>query len=199
MASFLVQLQICGLTVLPKMSPSQMFFLWKFWSFTEHHFYRTLLGDYVSFPAAFSTYHLFYQQYFSSVIASCLGLSETAIRKRSIVFTLKVIKVKQSRQWHFVAEVDITNKRIFSRSSHPEVLCKKIALYHLAELTGKKDLFLNKVAGCIPTTLFKQRHMHSCFSVNFLKLFRKVFLVHLWTAVSDLIEPWKIWPSVTFR
>ena len=83
-------------------------------------------------------------------------------------------EVKQRILYSFVAEVDITNKRIFSRSSHPEVFCTKSALNYLAELTGKQDLFLNKVAGYIPTTLLKQRFMHSCFSVNFLELFRKV-------------------------
>ena len=83
-------------------------------------------------------------------------------------------EVKQRTLYSFVAEVDITNKRIFSRSSHPEVFCTKSALNYLAELTGKQDLFLNKVAGYIPTTLLKQRLMHSFFSENFLELFRKV-------------------------
>ena len=37
-------------------------FLWKLWSFTERHFYRTLLCDCFWFPVTFSIYRLFYQQ-----------------------------------------------------------------------------------------------------------------------------------------
>ena len=37
-------------------------FLWKLWSFTESHFYRTLLCDCFWFPVTFSVCHLFYQQ-----------------------------------------------------------------------------------------------------------------------------------------
>ena len=51
-------------------------FLWKLWSFTESHFYRTLLCDCFWFPVTFAIYHLLYQQQISSVIASCLWLSE---------------------------------------------------------------------------------------------------------------------------
>ena len=38
---------------------------------------------------------------------------------------------------HFVAVVDVTNQKIFSRSSHPDMLHKKDALKYLIELTGK--------------------------------------------------------------
>ena len=66
------------------------------------------------------------------------GNSRGNFQKRE-VFALKIFKVKRKKQgqwYHFVAEVDVTNKRIFCRS-HPDVFCKKGALKYLAKLTGK--------------------------------------------------------------
>ena len=34
-------------------------------------------------------------------------------------------------------EIDVTNKRIFCKSSHPDFFCKKGALKYLVKLTGK--------------------------------------------------------------
>ena len=65
------------------------------------------------------------------VITSCLGLSAQR------TFALKIFKVKRKKQgqWqHF--EVDLKNKRIFCRSSHPDVFFKKGPLKYLARLTG---------------------------------------------------------------
>ena len=45
MASFLVQFQVCRLTVFPKRNSITDVFLWKMESFTEHQFYRAVLRD----------------------------------------------------------------------------------------------------------------------------------------------------------
>ena len=77
-----------------------------------------------------------------------------------------------------MAEVDVKNKRIFCRSSHPDEFYKKDALKYLAKLIGKhvyRSLFLKKVSGCRPATLFKKSLIHKFFSVKFL-FFRTAFL-----------------------
>ena len=38
---------------------------------------------------------------------------------------------------HFVAVVDVTNQKIFSRRSHPDMFFKKGVLKYLVKLTGK--------------------------------------------------------------
>ena len=66
-----------------------------------------------------------------------------------------------------------------SRSSRPDVFCKKGVLRNVAKLTGKQlcqSLYFNKVAGLRPATLLKQRLWHLCFPVNFAKLLRTPFL-----------------------
>ena len=48
---------------------------------------------------------------------------------------------------------------LISRSSHPEVFCKKGVLRNVAKLTGKhlrQSLFFNKAAGSRPTILLKK-------------------------------------------
>ena len=58
MASFFVQLQTYRLTVSPKGTLSQMLF-YENWSFTKHHFYKTMLCDCLCLW--FSIHHLLYQ------------------------------------------------------------------------------------------------------------------------------------------
>ena len=57
------------------------------------------------------------------------------------MFALKIFKVKRKKkqgQWsHFVAGVDVKNKKIFCRSSLLDVFCKKCPLKYLAKLAGK--------------------------------------------------------------
>ena len=56
-----------------------------------------------------------------------------------------------------------------SRSSRPEVFCKKGVLGNFAKFTGKhlcQSLFFNKVAGLRPATLLKKKLWHTC---NFIK------------------------------
>ena len=89
------------------------------------------------------------------------------------MLALKIFKVKRKKQGqrsHFVAEVDVKDKRMFCRSDLSDVFCKKGALKYLAKLPGKhmyRSLFFKKVSVCRPATLFKMRLMHSLFSKIF--------------------------------
>ena len=94
------------------------------------------------------------------------------------MFALKIFKEKRKKhgqRLHFVAEVDVKNKRIFCRSCHSAVFSKKGALKYLTKLTlGKhvyRSLFLRKISECRPATLFETRPMHRFFSGKFLNFF----------------------------
>ena len=66
-----------------------------------------------------------------------------------------------------------------SRSSRPEVICKKGVLRNFAKFIGKhlcQRLLFSKVAGLRPATLFKKGLWHRCFPVNFKKFLRTPFL-----------------------
>ena len=76
-----------------------------------------------------------------------------------------------------MAEADLTNKGLLSRSSHPEVLCKKRAPQYLAKFTGMLDKF---------ETLFKKILLHRCSPVNLFKLFRATFYRTLSPTANDL-------------
>ena len=86
---------------------------------------------------------------------------------------LKIFKVKGKKQgqWqHFVTEFDVTNKRIFCRRSHPDVLCKKGTLKYLVKLTGKhvyKDLFQKKFQAVGLKRYLKRGSCKGFFSVTF--------------------------------
>ena len=65
------------------------------------------------------------------------------------------------------------------RRSRPEVFCKKGVLGNCAKFTGKhmrQDLFLNKVPGLLPASIFKKRLWRRYFPVNFAKILRSLFL-----------------------
>ena len=67
---------------------------------------------------------------------------------------------------------------IKSRSSRPEMLCKKGVLRKFAKFTGQhlcQSLFFNKFAGLRPATLLKKRPWHRWFPVNFVKFLRTPF------------------------
>ena len=67
---------------------------------------------------------------------------------------------------------------LFRGSRHPEVFSKKDVLKTFAKFTGKhlcQSLFFNKVATAT-ATLLKKRLWHRCFSVNFVKFLRTLFL-----------------------
>ena len=86
-----------------------------------------------------------------------------------------------------MAEVDVTNKRIFCRSSHPGMFCKKGVLEYLENFIGKhqhKSLFLKEVWGCRPANLFQKRLMYRFFSVKCLTVFRTAFLYYTCESLS---------------
>ena len=58
-----------------------------------------------------------------------------------------------------------------SRSSRPEVFCKKGALRNFAKFLGK-----HLCQSLMPATLIKKRLWHRCFPVNFAKFLRTPFL-----------------------
>ena len=72
-----------------------------------------------------------------------------------------------------------------SRSSRPEVFCKKGDLKNFAKFTGEhlcQSLFFNKVADLRFVALLKMRLWHRCFPVNFVKFLRTPFFKeHLWS------------------
>ena len=93
-----------------------------------------------------------------------------------------------------MVEVDVTNKRIFYRSSHPDMFCKKGALEYSANFIGKhqyKSLFLKEVWSCRPATLFQKRLMYKFFPVKCLKLFRTAFYI---TPANHCL--WWIWEKL---
>ena len=64
-----------------------------------------------------------------------------------------------------------------SRSSRPDVFCKKGVLRNVAKLTGKQlcqSLYFNKVAGLRPATLLKQT-LALVFSCEFCKTSKNTF------------------------
>ena len=64
------------------------------------------------------------------------------------------------------------------RSSHRRCSVRKDVFTNFAKFTEKllcQSLFLNKVAGLSPATLWKERLWHSCFPVNFAKFLRTPF------------------------
>ena len=93
-----------------------------------------------------------------------------------------MIKNKPSLCDTFDIMIEIIRKT--SRSSRPEVFCKKGVLKNFAKFTGKhlcQNLFFNKVAGLRPATLLKNRLWHRYFPVNFAKSLRKSFFIEqLW-------------------
>ena len=88
------------------------------------------------------------------------------------------------------------------RSSLPEVFCKKDVLRNFIKFTGKhlcyslffnkvagQSLFFNKVAGLRPAVWLKRRLWHRCFSVNFSKFLRILFLTkHLRLLLLQIME-----------
>ena len=62
-------------------------------------------------------------------------------------------------QWNGVLLFDFTLIFTISRSSHPELFCKKGVLRHFTKFTGKhlcQVLFFNKVVGLRPAVLLKK-------------------------------------------
>ena len=75
------------------------------------------------------------------------------------------------------------------RSGCSEMFYKKDVLKNFAKATWEhlcQSLFVNKVAGLRPVTLFKKRLCHRCFLVNFKKILRLPFFIEhlLWLVLS---------------
>ena len=63
------------------------------------------------------------------------------------------------------SQIVIPSYDITSRSSHPEVFCKKGVLKNVTKFTGRhlcQSLFFNKVTDLRPATLLKKRLWHNC-------------------------------------
>ena len=76
--------------------------------------------------------------------------------------------------------LQIFHKKSVSRSSRPEVFCKKGVLRNFAKITVKhpcQSLFFNKVAGLRTANLLKERLWHKCFTVNVLKFLKTPFYI----------------------
>ena len=97
----------------------------------------------------------------------------TCITFKNTYYSLKLLMKEQ-----FYEKLNVMKARP-TRSSLPEVFCKKDVLKNFAKLTGKQlchSLFLNKVAGLRSATLLKKRLWHRCFPLNFAKFLRTPFL-----------------------
>ena len=101
---------------------------------------------------------------------------------------LKNRKSKRSFAKKFFKEYSIRHMTC-SRSSRPEVFCKKGFLKNFANFTEKhlcQSLLFNKVAGLRRATLLKKRPWHRSFPMNFAKFLRTPFHIeHLWTTASN--------------
>ena len=79
------------------------------------------------------------------------------------------------------------------RSSRPKVFCKKGALRNFTKFTWKRlcrSLFLNKIAGLRPATLFKNRLWHRCFFCDFCEVSNNTFSYRTpLVAVSICVHP----------
>ena len=106
--------------------------------------------------------------------------------------TLKT-KTNRRRKWidwnNFNSYTPQSFQNMMSRSSRPEVFCKKGDLRNFTKFTENhlcQSLFFNKVAGVRPATLLKNRLWHRCFPVNFVKFLRTPFFIELlWWLLLD--------------
>ena len=95
------------------------------------------------------------------------------------------LKIKKNSFTHPPSCILLSLSQNTSRSSRPEVFCKKDVLRNFAKFTGKhlcQSLFFNKVAGLRPATLLKKRLWHRSFHANFAKFLRTPILTQhlLW-------------------
>ena len=86
--------------------------------------------------------------------------------------------VKKNSKHFYVPFYRKSSSKFISRSSRPEVFCKKSILRNFAKFTGKQlcqSLFFNNVAGLRLATSLKKRLWRRCFPVNFVKFLRTPF------------------------
>ena len=96
------------------------------------------------------------------------------------IFTKLFLKAFCPEEFHKKKWPNLNWQYSFSRSSRPEVFCKKGVLRNFVKFSGGhlcQRLFLNKVAGLRRSTLLKKSLWHRCFPVNFAKFQRTHFLI----------------------
>ena len=107
-------------------------------------------------------------------------LSSTFIYSASIFFLnvtwepdLYCSAIEKNNFWfHFLLIYLAKTQETTTRSTRPEVFCKKGVLRNVPKLTEKhmcQRLFLNRDAGMRTATLLKKGLWHRCFPVNFAK------------------------------
>ena len=133
MESFLVQLQVWGLRVLRK---------------------RDSILDVFCEICGILQNLIFFQQHFGHITCSisnestqsqrtvCLEPPQRAVRKQIAMFVSKIFKIAKVEGnifcgWGRRNEL----KRVFSRSSHPELFCKKSFLKYLEKVTRSTSAF----------------------------------------------------------
>ena len=97
-------------------------------------------------------------------------------------------------RWHQLPFLSLEILHLRTRSSRPEVSCKKGVHRNFTKFTRKQlcqSLFSNKVAGLKLATLLKKRLWHKCFPVNFVKFLRAPSIEHLWwLLLKGFSVPW---------
>ena len=81
---------------------------------------------------------------------------------------------------HLIRKIETLAFLCFSRSSRPEVFCKKGVLVNFAKFTGKylcQSLFFNKVA----EHLFLQNASGGCFCFSFIRFQKQCFYLKVWS------------------
>ena len=153
------------------------------WSFAKLQFYRTLLttGQLLLISSNIFDVSLALSEIYQFSHNQLCKNSRNAICKRSLLLLWKCFKktiiiIKNRSSVTFWGWCWLSEQSIFSRSSHPEVLCEKNAMNFLAKFR-EKCLYrrLSNIMGSRTASLFKKRPLHTCFLVNFLKLFEQFF------------------------
>ena len=144
------------------------------WSFTESQFYDSWattsdLQDFGHITCSISNKST------QSQLTVCLGPPQGTIRKQFTVFVSKIFKIAKV-EGHIFCGWGRRNelKRVFSRSSHRYVFCKKSVLKYWVKLT-QKHLCRSLSLACWRETLLKERLLHRCFPIKFIraKLFQR--------------------------
>ena len=92
-----------------------------------------------------------------------------AVRKQFTVFFLNIFKITKVEGnifcgWGRRKE----QKKVFSRSSDPDVFCKNSILKYLVQLKGK-HLGRSLSLACSRETFLKKRLLHRCFPIKFIR------------------------------
>ena len=139
MVSFLVQLQPWRLTILWKWDSILDVFC-EFCEVLQNHFLRKTTGRLLPIFSNISdiSLALLAINQFCDNWMSAEDLHKARFASNSQCLSQKYLKWPRLKETFILAEVNVTNKkRVFSRSSHTEVFCKKRDPKNLVKLTGK--------------------------------------------------------------